>query len=200
MGVGTLKMAGQKNHVGIYTAYRGIKGLACNSVKDKQIALLIVVHVGLHCWLSPSLLFVVIIFPLCSSFFVNVGRHHCQSLLFIVFKFPMSIANTNFHLIVVFLSPKHCCFLSLLLVFVVVVVGCRLLSLLVAFVYCCFCSSLLLFVALVVCHCQVDCCIVCCILCCCCLLSLLFAVWHCRCSLLLLFAVVIVCRRCCSLS
>jgi len=50
----------KKTHVGIHTAYRGIKGLACNSVKDKQIALLIVVHVGLHCWLSPSSLFVVV--------------------------------------------------------------------------------------------------------------------------------------------
>ena len=54
------KWRDKKTHVGIHTAYRGIKGLACISVKDKQIALLIVVHVGLHCWLSPSSLFVVV--------------------------------------------------------------------------------------------------------------------------------------------
>jgi hypothetical protein len=101
-------MAGQKNHVGIYTAYRGIKGLACNFVKDKQIALLIVVHVGIHCWLLPSLLFVVVgrhHFSSLFIFFVNVGRHHCQSLLFIVLKFLMSIANTNF-LLIFFYHPS----------------------------------------------------------------------------------------------
>jgi hypothetical protein len=60
LGVGTLEMAGQKTYVGIHTAYRGIYRLACNSVKDKQIALLIVVLVCLHCWLSLSSSFVVV--------------------------------------------------------------------------------------------------------------------------------------------
>jgi hypothetical protein len=102
----------KKTHVGIHTVYRGIKGLACISVKDKQIALLIVVHVGLHCWLSPSSLFVVVgrhHFPSLFIFVVVVGRRHRrQLLLFIVSKFLMSILNTNFHLIVVCLSPKQC--------------------------------------------------------------------------------------------
>ncbi len=203
VGCRYLKNGGtKKTHVGIHTTYRGIEGLACNSVKDKQIALLIVVHVGLHCRLLPLLLFVVVGRHHFSSLFIFVifvGHRHCQLLLFIVSKFWMSIANTNFHFIVGFLSTKHCRFLSSMLVFVVVV-GCRPLSSLVPVVYCCFCSSLLLFVALVVCHCQVDCCIVCCIFCCLCLLSLLFVVRCRRCSSSLLFAVVVVRRRCCSLS
>ena len=83
-----------KTNVGIHTVCRGIKGLACISVKDKQIALLIVVHVGLHCWLLPSSLFVVVGRHHFSSLFifvVVVGRRHRQSLLFIVSKFLMSI-------------------------------------------------------------------------------------------------------------
>ena len=118
----------KKTHVGIHTAYRGIKGLACNSVKDKKIALLIVVNVGLHCWLSPSSLFVVVgchLFPSLFIFVKVVGRRHRhQLLLFIVSKFLMSISNTNFHLIVVFYHPSsvvvcHRCWSSLLLLVVV---------------------------------------------------------------------------------
>jgi hypothetical protein len=62
--------------------------------------------------LSPSSLFVVVgrhHFPSLFIFVVVVGRRHRrQLLLFIVSKFLMSILNTNFHLIVVCLSPKQC--------------------------------------------------------------------------------------------
>ncbi len=144
-----------------------------------------------RCRLSSFFLFVHL-FRQCWSSSLSVIVVHC---------FKISDVNSKHQLSFdFFLSPKHCRCLSSLLVFVVVVVGCRPLSLLVAVVYCCFCSSLLLFVALVVFHFQVDCCIVCCILFCCCLLSLLFVVWRHRCLFSLLFAVVVVCRHCCSLS
>ncbi len=139
----------KKTHVGIHTAYRGIKGLTCNFFKDKQIALLIVFHVVLHCWLSPLLLFVVVGRQHFSSLFifvVVVGLRHRQSLLFIVSKFLMSIAKTNFHLIVFFITQAS------LPLFVIVVGLCCCCWLLSVVIVSCHCLLLILFIIVIVCR------------------------------------------------